>query len=136
MKKFLPLILLAADPVAGGATPDVKPETAEQKVARLQAELDGYKAEKTARQEVEAGIVKKMQQGLTREQAQAVIARQKSHDTAQEEFWAKRRATVIKVLKDNPDDEITARRTLSKLFNGYVGVEEIEAAKKASAAKK
>ena len=136
MKKFLPLILLAADPASGGNGAAPKPETAEQKAARLQAEVDVYKAEKAARVEVETAIVEKTRHGLTREQAQAVIARQKAHDEAQEEFWAKRRPTVLKALKDHPDDEVTARRELNKAFNSYVGVEEIEAAKKAQTAKK
>lgn len=80
-------ILLIADAAPGGPA---KPESPAETIARLQSELGvarlkiaTYEAADADRAATEKQIAAKMAFGLTREQAQAVIKRQKDHDDAE-----------------------------------------------------
>lgn len=130
-------LLLIPDAPAGNGTAAPKPETAEQKAARLQAELEaanakleGFAKAESDRIAVEKKIAEKTSKGLTRQQAQAVIARQEAHDAAQEAEWAKRRPAVIKAIKANPDDDVAARVAAQRALRVAISAEEIQAAKK------
>ncbi|HTB86021.1 MAG TPA: hypothetical protein VK742_20415 [Candidatus Sulfotelmatobacter sp.] len=140
MKSFT-LLLLAADPAAGNGpakTPPAKTPTIEELQAQLDAanaKLADASAADAARIEVEKAIAEKTSKGLTREQAIAVIRRQKEHDEAQEAFWAKRRPAVIAILKKY-DDTVEQRKKLNTTLNTNISPEEIAAAQKAMTASK
>lgn len=141
----LPFLLLIADAVSGGdskvTTPPAKPETAQETIQRLKAELDAANGKladfakiEAARIEFEKKVAERTSKGLTRQQAIAVIQRQEAHDAALEAEWSKRRAIVVKAIKANPDDDVAARVAAQKALRVSISAEEIEAAKKTLAA--
>lgn len=146
-------LLLAADATGGGGSGAAKEktETSAEKAARLEAELAqlkatnaelaGYKQEREARDQAdierEKIIEEKMKAGLTRKQAESVIAHQKAYDEAVEREQVKRRPEIISILKRCKclTGRITkeARTEIREAFPFMVR-NEIEAAQKAYAA--
>jgi hypothetical protein len=83
---------------------------------------------KIAHQEAEEELIaQKMKVGLSRDQATAVIQRQKTHDAAIARQWAARRPAIVAILKKNlPDRKMRAR---VRELDAVITLDEINAAK-------
>jgi hypothetical protein len=132
MKKFA--LLLMADAAAGNGPAAPVKETPEQIIARLTAEnqaladqVAAFEAKETERAAEEKQIAEKVAAGLTRDQAIAVIKRQKDHDAAVAALWEKRRPAIVAVLKER----LTERETRARIreIDGSITLDEINAAK-------
>lgn len=127
MKKIL--FLLAADPAAGnGAAQPPKPPTVEElqhQLAAAKAKIAAFEAKDAERASEEAAIAAKVQAGLTRDQAIAVIKRQKEHDKAVAAQWENRRPAIVAVLKE----KLTERETRARIreIDGSITLDEIKA---------
>jgi hypothetical protein len=119
-------ILRTADAAEGGSPP--KPETPAQKIERLEAEIAGYKKADAERSAEEKLIADKVGKGLTREQAIAVIQRQKDHDQALAEKKAARLPRLNEIIKSNPN-RAAARKAARAEFPDMDGSEFNEALK-------
>jgi len=128
MKKSL--FLRVAD-ASGGNGP--AKETPEQIIARLTADNKAlaakvavYEAAEAERTKEEQVIAEKIAAGLTREQAIAVIKRQKEHDAAVEKQWAARRPQIVAVIKEKLNERETRARI--REIDGSITLDEIKAA--------
>jgi len=126
------LVLRAAD---AGASAGANPpgETPAQTIERLTAENKALHAQVAADEErdaeraaEEALIVSKTRAGLTRDQAIAVIKRQKEHDAAVAAEWTKRRPGIVAILKQGLTEKET-RQAIREL-NAAITLDEIKAA--------
>lgn len=115
-------------------------------MARLQAENEEMRkrlaqidADKEREEADEKIIKEKMDRGLTRPQAIAVIRRQREHDAATEREWRERRPRVIELLKQYHctagNVPMKCRVALRNLFP-YITLDEIQAAQAEIAGKK
>ena len=101
-------------------------------VTAEKAELETERARRTQEAADELVIDAKMKVGLTREQAIAVIKRQKDHDAAIEKLWADRRPRIVDILKEGLSDRET--RAAIRELDGSITLGEINAAKATMAA--
>lgn len=116
-------------------------ETTAEKIARLESEnaamrgriteFDQAEREKAEREKI---IEQKMQAGLTREQAIAVIKRQKLVDAALEAEWATRRPKIIELLRrfrcTQGEVPYKCRLEIRKIVGPFIVLPEIQAAQK------
>jgi regulator of replication initiation timing len=145
MKKYIyawPLMLCMADAPAGGsdAAASAK-ETLEQENSRLKLENQKLKDAVTAsaaadaqRKADELIITEKTKLGLTRDQAIAVIKRQREHDEALKEKRGERLPAIKDIIKANRD-EVAARRAARIQFPDMDGGEWADAVKAVSGRK-
>ena len=135
-------ILFIADPPPGGNGTDAPvKETPEQIIKRLQAENKALTERVNADEQADAqraadelAITHKTKLGLSRDQAIAVIKRQREHDQALEEKRAAR-LPAIKAIIASSKDELSARRAARIQYPDMDGGEWAAALKAASGRK-
>ena len=139
MKRIL-FLLAAAGADGNGPAAPVK-ETAEQTIARLTAENEKLSTRVAADEAADAqrvadelAITAKTKLGLSRDQAIAVIKRQRDHDQALAEVRAAR-LPAIKAIINSSKDELSARRAARIQFPDMDGGEWTAAVKAAGGRK-
>lgn len=109
---------------------DEKKPTVEDLLKQLAAaneKIAAFEAKESERAAEEKQIAEKVAAGLTRDQAIAVIKRQKDHDAAIAKLWESRRPAIVAVLKEKLSDRDMRARV--REIDGSITLDEINAAK-------
>lgn len=130
-------ILLMPDAAAGAGTPPPggKPQGDKDRLAQLESEnallkaqVNNYETQKKLAAQNEKLIAQKVAAGLTRDQAIAVIQRQKDHAAAIEALWARRRPAIVEVLKSVKG--VREQRDSIRAIDASITADEVSAARK------
>ena len=112
---------------AGGAPALPSVEELQKRLEAANARIADYQKADATRTAEEKLIAKKMAAGLTRDQAIAVIARQKAHDQALADKKAARLPRLLEIIRDAGKNLIEARKNAKLEFPDIDGAEFVEA---------